>query len=398
VVEERGRQKSVVVLNGDLDDEGSQAVHGEGSENGGVGSGDGGENSGEDEDSGDETEGNVRKKAVQGDRHEEESDRTEGITNKGDVTLTCRKSTKNAIMQVESLPAANVEVDKGETGIRPVEKVVVLASSTEEEERDDCGVSGTKFAEVAVFSNQHVGVGGPNLEVVCLNDVADNPRTGPSSSGPDPLSLGHEELGQNQSDPVFLGVLVEEGEYRDSSISEPEEVVSAHRSKHPKASSRIRKQKSGAKSNNLGVPKFIQLGVAVKEVGGKIRKRRQRGGGVSMGEVDDVERTEDMAGSVPVEASIGGEEGSRTRVTCATPASGINLISGSELSRVPESQLQSQEVDREKLIEAAKLLSIQKEVGFTFEEPTTVTIKQLVIQETCDMKKKMDWEQREGDQ
>jgi hypothetical protein len=49
-------------------------------------------------------------------------------------------------------------------------------------------------------------------------------------------------------------------------------------------------------------------------------------------------------------------------------------------------------------VEAAKLLSIQKEVGLTFEEPTTVTIKQLVIQETCDRKKKMDWEQREGDQ
>jgi hypothetical protein len=81
-----------------------------------------------------------------------------------------------------------------------------------------------------------------------------------------------------------------------------------------------------------------------------------------------------------------------------TPTSGINLISGSEGSIVPNSMPQGSDEEKEKLIEAAKLLSIQQEVGFTFEEPTDMTLKQLVDHERGDRAKKMEWERREGDQ
>ncbi|MCI38814.1 hypothetical protein A2U01_0060043 [Trifolium medium] len=52
--------------------------------------------------------------------------------------------------------------------------------------------------------------------------------------------------------------------------------------------------------------------------------------------------------------------------------------------------------EREKLVEAAKLLSIQKEVGFSFEDFDGVTLKQLVDQERSDRAKKREWEQKEG--
>jgi hypothetical protein len=80
-----------------------------------------------------------------------------------------------------------------------------------------------------------------------------------------------------------------------------------------------------------------------------------------------------------------------------TPASGINLLFGSEMSRVSDSVSQSREEDKDKYVEAAKLLSIQKKVGFNFEEATSDTIKHLIDQEKCDRTKKMEWEQKEGD-
>jgi hypothetical protein len=91
------------------------------------------------------------------------------------------------------------------------------------------------------------------------------------------------------------------------------------------------------------------------------------------------------------------EVGSSTRAG-ATPGSGLNLMTGSELSRVPETLSRCNSEDKEKLVEAAKLLSIQKEVGFNFVEEPNETLKHLIDQERCDRAKKMEWEQREGDQ
>jgi hypothetical protein len=49
-----------------------------------------------------------------------------------------------------------------------------------------------------------------------------------------------------------------------------------------------------------------------------------------------------------------------------------------------------------KLLAAAKLLKLQKDVGFTFEEPTGAILEQLIEQEMCDQAKKIDWEDKEG--
>jgi hypothetical protein len=78
--------------------------------------------------------------------------------------------------------------------------------------------------------------------------------------------------------------------------------------------------------------------------------------------------------------------------------SGINLILEDGDSLVPETQNDSNEGDRALVVEAAKLLQIQKEVGFAFEVVEDVTIKQLVEQEECDRAKKLDVEGRVGDQ
>jgi hypothetical protein len=74
------------------------------------------------------------------------------------------------------------------------------------------------------------------------------------------------------------------------------------------------------------------------------------------------------------------------------------LISGSESSKgsIPESK--EEEGDREKIIQAAKLLSIQREVGFNFQQPEGDTLKQLVQEENVDRAKKTAWENKEGDQ
>jgi hypothetical protein len=81
-----------------------------------------------------------------------------------------------------------------------------------------------------------------------------------------------------------------------------------------------------------------------------------------------------------------------------TPASGINLISGSDSSQGSVLAPVTQVIEKDILIQAAKLLSIQKEVGFNFEEPEGESIKQLVEQEIEDRTKKMEWENKEGDQ
>jgi hypothetical protein len=65
---------------------------------------------------------------------------------------------------------------------------------------------------------------------------------------------------------------------------------------------------------------------------------------------------------------------------------------------VPDTPLSEPADDRIKLLEAAKLLATQKQVGFTFEVDDGVTINELIQHEDCDRAKKVDWEQKIGDQ
>jgi hypothetical protein len=139
----------------------------------------------------------------------------------------------------------------------------------------------------------------------------------------------------------------------------------------------------------------------------KLRKRRQKGG------VSPKKKKEDGGNSVcPTELTSNAarlissdgntnsleDDGRSAKQRGGTPTSGINLLSGSDLSRVPDSMPLSIEDEREKLMEAAKILNIQVEVGFNFEETTNETLKYLIDQERCDRAKKMEWEQRDGDQ
>jgi hypothetical protein len=167
-----------------------------------------------------------------------------------------------------------------------------------------------------------------------------------------------------------------------------------------------RKQKPGANFPKLGVPKFVQFAESVKEIGPRNRRKKQRRRGL--------QKNPDEAGSdgdIPLELEPHvlrlneGEGSSRRhervlllRNPGGTPPSGINLLSEGQISSISDHSRQSQEEDRDKVIQAAKLLSLQRGVGFTFEVEEEVTIKQLVELEKCDRVKKMEWEQRECDQ
>jgi hypothetical protein len=106
------------------------------------------------------------------------------------------------------------------------------------------------------------------------------------------------------------------------------------------------------------------------------------------------------------EAVHGGEEEDSQRVekqrkskpAAITPSSGINLMSNSDTSKGSKAVTHDENADKIKLIEAAKLLHIQKKVGFNFVERDGEVVKQLVEQEESDRVKKMEWEKREGDQ
>ncbi|MCI16668.1 hypothetical protein A2U01_0037812, partial [Trifolium medium] len=109
-------------------------------------------------------------------------------------------------------------------------------------------------------------------------------------------------------------------------------------------------------------------------------------------EGEDVCARDDTAGV------INRSEQSGQRAVCQTPSSGINLISGSVNSKGTGSMANDDTGEREKLLEAAKLFSIQKEVGFSFDELDGATLKQFMDQERNDRAKKMEREQRVGDQ
>jgi hypothetical protein len=254
------------------------------------------------------------------------------------------------------------------------------------------------------------GIGGPNY-VVDQGVVVvgrSNPSCDPIQPLIDPTQSNINGSGSGDVDPPFLGHLVEEAVCRYSSVSEPEDDVPPLGSKIPNNTSKSKKHISSSSINSLGVPKRLKLVEALKEGGARSNKkhRRQKGRGLheidvevieveshdiekEMGEVNRrCEDVRDCQHGSAVGFAIGG----------VTPTSGINLISGSEISLgiVDETPLQSGE--KEEVLQAAKLLSIQKDVGFNFEEPEEEIMKQLVDQELCDRAKKMELEKREGDQ
>jgi hypothetical protein len=87
-------------------------------------------------------------------------------------------------------------------------------------------------------------------------------------------------------------------------------------------------------------------------------------------------------------------EANKGAVVSLTPSSGLKLISDNVNSRVSGSQLVEQDGERVKVLEAARLLKTQKEVGFTFEMEDEDIIRELVVKENDDRAKMMDGEQK----
>jgi hypothetical protein len=305
---------------------------------------------------------------------------------------------------IQEIPSAPYEVVGNiDEACRP--EGVVLESSVRMTERDGKGRSGPVFKKGREDDVENIGIGGPDPGAVIFNEVAGliNPGSEAVLLGLEP---GRVDSGQLDLEPPFLGVLVDDGVGRFSSLSEPEEVISTFRSKNSKSNPRNRKQKPGGNANKLGVPKCLKLAEAVKEMGVRLRKIKQKemevaknkGDGEEVGVVSNrVEQVEATQVDRPepvgrIEAGCGSKRG------VSTPSSGLNLLSGSDLSVVPDTLDQNGGEDKEQLVAAAKLLSIQKVVGFNFEEPDKVTISHLIDQERSDRIKKKEWESREGDQ
>jgi hypothetical protein len=275
-----------------------------------------------------------------------------------------------------------VRFEKGNDGTNETEERENEENFLQKETVGECGVHRGVASQVDGAVDNHIDVAG------ILNPVQE------------PSHLGLPSLGLENSDPPFLGVLVNENFCRCSTMSEPEDLHSFQKSKLTK--SKCRRHKHNSKFPTLGVPKCVQLVEAMKEAAPKQRKRRHKGGvALSNGAEAVVEEAEQVVVVLSEGRTVlGGDTGpiAMNNFSTPTPTSGLNLLSGSDISRVPESQPQGQDVEKEKLIEAAKLLSIQKEVGFNFDVSDDEILKNLVEQEKSDREKKMDWEKRDGDQ
>jgi hypothetical protein len=222
----------------------------------------------------------------------------------------------------------NVELVTGQG-----EKESSLAVSLKGGERMSNGNSGTQEVVETIFLNQGNGFGGPHTKSDPQVKELGLPL-------PDPLRSDPELVGCFQGDPNCLGQIVEDGVYRYSSISEPEEVLSSHRSKVTKNLSKTRRQKSCAKVNPLVAPKCLKLVEALKEGGVRARRRRQKGGVSGIGEGAEEEGTtskglncDDERSSSEEAALRRKEDLSRWKESIRTPASGINHISQSDYSR-----------------------------------------------------------------
>jgi energy-coupling factor transporter ATP-binding protein EcfA2 len=159
--------------------------------------------------------------------------------------------------------------------------------------------------------------------------------------------------------------------------------------------------------NIIGVPKCLKLVEALKEGGVKPKKKKRRQKKEGFQEIE----TEVPEGGDFNDKHDVGEKSRRSQVVSecrqkigvgsvnggSTPASGINLISGSETSLELVAETPLQVSDKEKVLQAAKLLNLQKEVGFNFEDSDEQIVQQLVEQEICDLAKKMEWEKRKCD-
>ncbi|KAK2457642.1 hypothetical protein QL285_004891 [Trifolium repens] len=352
VVEERGRQRSEVVLYEEREEEGSRVVPADVSDKVEESSGEGADGSGSDDMSGDELEVDGRGFMLHGEEHEVgcDSGQCDQVPKEGNVILTCEKSTNPCNSQMEIL---SVPLDKGVRDTLVIgQKVqeVLLVDNTTSEDNGCQEVGGARAIDETVFLKQLAIEGGPQIFGGPPSDGVglSKPISDPMYLDPNnPAQMNLDHPTQIYSDPHFMGRLVEEDGFRCSSFSEPEEVLSPHRSKATKPNPKMRRNKSCSKFNQLGVPRCIKLAEAIKEAGGRAKKIRRKGiGAVRFSDGDEPEdRGEGLlnkGSSVEVSNKTGG--GSRRQdkkqacsLVAVTPNSGLCLLSGSDVSIVPES-------------------------------------------------------------
>jgi hypothetical protein len=329
VVEERGRQRASVVLGDEVEEAGSEVVPSEASgavDEGYVG---GGGNSGEDDSSEPEVDGDMQVHIQYGGSFKENKDRPMGVQvhKEGKGVLTSEKSNIVPISNGES-PAFVPAKVCGETVTTQVAHVSVLPAS-KERVGDDIPLGGGP----ANVGEREVTIGevdsGPNV-----GDVS-----GHSKAGPDPAGVGSVVLGLNVLiDPTPSGAEVDDIS-RLSTLSEPEEVLHSFKTKNHKQGEKPRRQKARSKFYQVGVPKCIQLVEAVQEGCHKARRRRLKEGAEGL-------LIEKQKGADDANLQGGSEAGGESRVSqhqvhgsTLTPTSGINLLSVSGDSCVPETQL-----------------------------------------------------------
>jgi hypothetical protein len=223
---------------------------------------------------------------------------------------------------------------------------------------------------------------------------------------PDPILSDPCVVGLNAPYPNLFGLEGVDDVHRFSSISELEDVFRPHRPKASNRSSKIFRTTSTSKPQLIGVPRCVQFLEAVQSGSSRLHRRRAKSGGPSMGTIEVVGVS---SSDVPILDSVCAVEAqalcprvdaiSASSLTPGvTPSSGLNLISKSDNSVALDTPPTEPAGDRIKVIEAAKLLAIQKEVGFSFEVEDGVTLNELTLHEDCDRIKKMEWEQKNGDQ
>ncbi|KAK2364802.1 hypothetical protein QL285_089633 [Trifolium repens] len=200
------------MLNGEMEDEGSTAIPMGGFEEEDEVSGGRVSNSGADEESGEENDVDM----VVGEVFETDKDGTKGTQtpNEEVAALTCAKSKEFSNSNLE-IPCAPQEVTE------KVNQETSLVSDFSEKEggRDKAEVCGPIQVGETVGLSKQDGTDRPSDDVALFNEVAGCQDPGLEVTG----------MGLVDPDPPFLGVLVEDGINRYSSLSEPEEVLSPFR-------------------------------------------------------------------------------------------------------------------------------------------------------------------------
>jgi hypothetical protein len=289
------------------------------------------------------------------------------------------------------------------------------------------------------------GIGPSGLEILiqneeaegCVEDVLLEEDLGPYPSGPVQCVEGVSEAGclhgdgsgRIQAQPIscsppcdtevlskqlqILPVTVNETTMRLSNLSEDQSLRQTGDDNIPHVP--VAKKLGNRSKFPFGCgPKFLQLVEAVKDGGGGGRRRRARGGG-EVGRSSSVpvlqggrERstvgvlttTENVAEAVPlISTQI---EGLNLEVVLPGPFSPLlagSISQGSEeLSVVPESPLGPVVTNSQLIREATSILSIQKQVGFSFTMDDNTVIDNLVAEEVKDRAVMREREDDIGDQ